>query len=182
MIRLRAAFTSRKLYWTVAADFNVIGACTSPWSSGEAPKKGPRFVYKRGSDFFGKQGEQVANALVNKGVTLGARPHEGQALAAPLVRGAGIDARTTQGPAHRGASPQCADGGPNPPADAHSNAYYAAEVQSVLRPEIARTSSVNLVGITTGSPAPDIEFLAANSPLIERGAISLSFFGYKRCI
>jgi hypothetical protein len=69
---LTGAFTSRKLYWTVAADFNVIGACTSPWSSGEAPKKGPRFVYKRGSDFFGKQGEQVANALVNKGVTLGA--------------------------------------------------------------------------------------------------------------
>src|ERR1700732_5207571 len=28
----------------------------------------------------------------------------------------------------------CADGGPNPPADAHSNAYYAAEVQSVLLP------------------------------------------------
>jgi hypothetical protein len=46
------------------------------------------------------------------------------------------DARTTQSPAHRGTSPQCADGGPSPPADAHSNAYYAAEVQSVLRPEI----------------------------------------------
>jgi hypothetical protein len=39
----------------------------------------------------------------------------------------------------------------------------------------ARTSSVNLVGITTGSSAPDIEFLAANSPLIERAAISLAF-------
>src|ERR1700736_332665 len=35
-----------------------------------------------------------------------------------------------------GRAPPCADGGPNPPADAHSNAYYAAEVQSVLRPEI----------------------------------------------
>jgi hypothetical protein len=39
----------------------------------------------------------------------------------------------------------------------------------------ARTSSVNLVGITTGSPAPEFEFLAANSPLIERGAISFAF-------
>jgi hypothetical protein len=85
----------------------------------------------------------------------------------------GIDARTTQSPAHRGASPQCADGGPNPSADAHSNAYYAAEVQSILKS--ARTSSVNLARITTGSPSPDIEFLAANSPLFERDAISLLY-------
>jgi hypothetical protein len=33
-----------------------------------------------------------------------------------LVRGAGIDARTTQSPAHRGASPQCAGGRAAPPA------------------------------------------------------------------
>jgi hypothetical protein len=30
----------------------------------------------------------------------------------------------------------------------------------------ARTSLVNLAGITTGSPSPHIEFLAANSPLV----------------
>jgi hypothetical protein len=40
----------------------------------------------------------------------------------------------------------------------------------------ARTSSVRLAEITTRSPAPDIEFLAANSPLIERDAILLAFF------
>src|SRR5438105_9296845 len=48
----------------------------------------------------------------------------------PLVRGAGIGARTTQSPAHRGASPQRAGGWPSPPTDAHSNACFAAEVQS----------------------------------------------------
>jgi hypothetical protein len=37
---------------------------------------------------------------------------------APLVRGAGIDARTTQSPANRGASPHFAGGWPSPPADA----------------------------------------------------------------
>jgi hypothetical protein len=49
---------------------------------------------------------------------------------APLVRGAGIDARTTQSPANRGASPHCTGGQPSRPGNAHSNAYYAAEVQS----------------------------------------------------
>jgi hypothetical protein len=44
--------------------------------------------------------------------------------------GAGIDARTTHSPANRGASPKRVGGGPNPPADKRSNAYYAAEVQT----------------------------------------------------
>src|ERR1700730_3271468 len=35
---------------------------------------------------------------------------------APLVRGAGIDARTTQSPAHREANPKCFTGWPCPPA------------------------------------------------------------------
>ena len=39
----------------------------------------------------------------------------------------------------------------------------------------ARTSSVNLAGITTGAPSPRIEFLAVNSRF-ERDAISLAFF------
>src|SRR6202040_708585 len=52
---------------------------------------------------------------------------------APLVRGVGIDARTTQGPAHRGASlPRR-----NPPASTHSNASFAAEVQSIFEPRRA---------------------------------------------
>src|ERR1700730_8512134 len=49
---------------------------------------------------------------------------------APLVRGAGIDARTTQSPAHREASPECLTGWPCPPAGTHTNASFAAEVQS----------------------------------------------------
>jgi hypothetical protein len=64
MIRLRAAFWSRKLYWTVAADFNVIGACTSRWSSGKPPKKGPRFDYKRGPDFFGKAAKKILRGQI----------------------------------------------------------------------------------------------------------------------
>ena len=51
---------------------------------------------------------------------------------APLVRGAGLDARTTQSPAHREARPKCFTGWPCPPAGTHSNASIAAEVQSVL--------------------------------------------------
>jgi hypothetical protein len=50
-----------------------------------------------------------------------------------LVRGAGLDARTTQSPTNRGASPWAALARP---AHDDTNAYYAAEVQSVLRPEI----------------------------------------------
>jgi hypothetical protein len=46
---------------------------------------------------------------------------------APLVRGAGIDARTTQIPAHREASPKCFTGWPCPPAGTHSNASFAAD-------------------------------------------------------
>ncbi len=49
-----------------------------------------------------------------------------------LNRSAEIGARTTQGPAHRGASSQHAGGWPSPPAANDSNAYYAAEVQSIL--------------------------------------------------
>src|SRR3984893_5775790 len=49
---------------------------------------------------------------------------------APLVRGVGIDARTTQSPAGRGASPKGIGGRAGQPADAHSNASFAAEVQS----------------------------------------------------
>src|SRR5256885_17073058 len=52
---------------------------------------------------------------------------------APLVRGAGIDARTTQSPAHREASPKCFTGWPCPPAGTHSNASFAAEVQTNSR-------------------------------------------------
>jgi len=51
---------------------------------------------------------------------------------APLVRGAGIDARTTQSPAHREARPKCFTGWPCPPAGTHSNASFAAEVQSIF--------------------------------------------------
>src|ERR1700680_3794552 len=58
---------------------------------------------------------------------------------APLVRGAGIDARTTQSPAHREASPECFTGWLCPPAGTHSNASFAAAVQSILRPR--QTSS-----------------------------------------
>jgi hypothetical protein len=53
---------------------------------------------------------------------------------APLVRGAGIDARTTQSPAHREASPKCFTGWPCPPAGTHSNASFAAEVQTIFEP------------------------------------------------
>ena len=49
---------------------------------------------------------------------------------APLVRGVGIDARTTQSPAHREASPECFTGWPCPPGGTHSNASFAAEVQT----------------------------------------------------
>jgi len=56
---------------------------------------------------------------------------------APLVRGAGIDARTTQSPAHREASPECFTGWPCPPAGTHSNASFAAEVQSIFEPRRA---------------------------------------------
>src|SRR5262249_15268963 len=51
---------------------------------------------------------------------------------APSVRGARIDARTTHSPANRGASPWRAGGEPIPPANAPNNAYYAAEVPSIL--------------------------------------------------
>jgi hypothetical protein len=37
---------------------------------------------------------------------------------------------------------------------------------SVLRPEIRSHVLCRLAGITTGAPSPDIEFLAANSPLV----------------
>jgi hypothetical protein len=53
---------------------------------------------------------------------------------------------------------------------------YAAEVQSVLRPKAGGRVLANLVGITIGSPFPDIEYLAVNSPLVEHDAISLTFF------
>src|ERR1700738_2231676 len=59
---------------------------------------------------------------------------------APLVRGAGIGARTTQSPAHREASPKCFTGWPCPPADPHSNASFAAEVQSIFEPRRAGVS------------------------------------------
>ena len=42
----------------------------------------------------------------------------------------GIDARTTQSPAHREASPKCFTGWPCPPAGTHSNASFAAEDHS----------------------------------------------------
>src|ERR1700682_3140775 len=45
---------------------------------------------------------------------------------APLVRGAGIDARTTQSPAHRGASPQRVGGRAGQPADPPSNSSFCA--------------------------------------------------------
>src|SRR6202023_3073545 len=61
---------------------------------------------------------------------------------APLVRGAGIDARTTQSPAHREASPKCFTGWPCPPAGTHSNASFAAEVQSIFEPRRAGGVSV----------------------------------------
>jgi hypothetical protein len=50
---------------------------------------------------------------------------------APLVHGVGIDDRTTQSPACRGASPKRVGGGAGQPADAHSNACFAAEVQTI---------------------------------------------------
>jgi hypothetical protein len=56
---------------------------------------------------------------------------------APLVRGAGIDARTTQSPAHREASPKCFTRWPCPPAGTHSNASFAAEVQWIFEPRRA---------------------------------------------
>jgi hypothetical protein len=70
----------------------------------------------------------------------------------PLDRGAGIDARTTQSPAFRGASLQCAGGWTTPPAATHSNAYYAAEVQSVLHPEI-RSHVLGKPGRNDNQPA-----------------------------
>jgi hypothetical protein len=42
----------------------------------------------------------------------------------------GIDVRTTQSPARRGASPKRVGGRAGQPADAHSNASFAAEVQT----------------------------------------------------
>jgi hypothetical protein len=48
---------------------------------------------------------------------------------APLDRGAKSGAHTTQSPANRGVSPNCAGGWPSPPADTHCNAYYPADVQ-----------------------------------------------------
>ena len=63
---------------------------------------------------------------------------------APLGRGVGIDARTTQSPANREASSDRVIGLPNPP-----NAYYAAEVQSVLRHERGNQSK-SLGGVTDG--------------------------------
>jgi hypothetical protein len=47
-----------------------------------------------------------------------------------MVRGVGIDARTTQSPANRGANPQRVGGRAGQPADPHSNACFAAEVQT----------------------------------------------------
>src|ERR1700674_5842023 len=64
---------------------------------------------------------------------------------APLVRGAGIDARTTQSPAHREASPKCFTGWPCPPAGTHSNASFAAEVQSIFEPRRVRRLVFTLV-------------------------------------
>jgi hypothetical protein len=52
---------------------------------------------------------------------------------APLVRGAGLDARTTPSPANRKASPKRAGGRAGQPADAISNASFAAEVQTIRR-------------------------------------------------
>jgi hypothetical protein len=63
------------------------------------------------------------------------------------------------------------------PSHDNTNAYYAAEVQSGLRAEI-RSHVLGKPGGNNNRVAfpPDIEFLAANSPLIERDAISLAFF------
>src|ERR1700682_1280029 len=44
----------------------------------------------------------------------------------------GIDVRTTQSPANRGANPKCFTRWPCPPAGTHSNASFAAEVQSIF--------------------------------------------------
>ena len=49
-----------------------------------------------------------------------------------------------------------------------TNAYYAAEVQSVPRPEIRSHVLCKPGRITIGAPSPDIEFLAVNSPLRAR--------------
>jgi hypothetical protein len=84
------------------------------------------------------------------------------------------DARTTQSPAIRGASPQCAGGRPSQPGNAHSNAYYAAEVQSVLRRKTG-WRALGKPGRNNAFPRT-FEFLAVNSPLVERNAISLTFF------
>ena len=51
-------------------------------------------------------------------------------MAGSLVRGVGIDARTTQSPASREASPKRVGGRAGQPVDAHSNASFAAEVQT----------------------------------------------------
>src|ERR1700730_8670960 len=64
---------------------------------------------------------------------------------APLIRGVGIDARTTQSPAGRGASPQRVGGRAGQPADPHSNASFAAEVQTNSRLQRGRDVSVNKV-------------------------------------
>ena len=66
---------------------------------------------------------------------------------APLVRGVEIDARTTKSPAGRGASPQRAGGRAGQPAGPHSNASFAAEVQtnSEAAARLRRLISVNKV-------------------------------------
>src|ERR1700730_5206286 len=73
---------------------------------------------------------------------------------APLVRGAGLDARTTPSPANRGASPWAALARP---AHDDTNAYYAAEVQSVLRPEIRSH--------VLGAPSPRPRGMSLANPL-----------------
>src|SRR5580704_14186703 len=73
---------------------------------------------------------------------------------APLIRGAGIGARTTQSPAHREASPECFTGWPCPPAGTHSNASFAAEVKSIFwRVALEASQSRGLVSRLTGAPA-----------------------------
>ena len=86
---------------------------------------------------------------------------------APLVRGAGLDARTTPSPAHRGAKPF------------NGRLWLGQPMTTPMRTmrrkssrfcalKSARTSSVTLVGITTGAPSPDSEFLSPNTPLRAR--------------
>src|SRR5580704_16990212 len=48
--------------------------------------------------------------------------------------------------------------------------------QAGQQPIREKDLTLNLVGITTGAPSPDIESLAANPPPFERDAISLAFF------